>query len=162
MGRRYPSKKGPNTRRTPVIKKVRNKKVRGAQAVTVDNISFKSKLEVFCYRKLKESGIPFEYEVHKFVLFEGFRPNFHSYFPDKLGDMQLDLGKIRDMTYTPDFVGSNWIIETKGKANDVYPVKLKFFRRWLEGNSKYKMFLEPHNQKQILQCIEIIKQISNK
>lgn len=162
MGRKYPSKRGPQKRKTPITRKVVNKKVQGAQAVTVDGINFKSKLEVFCYKKLKEHNIPFQYEGVKFLLFEGFKPNFHSYFPDKTGTMTIDVTKIRDTTYTPDFVGSNWIIETKGKANDVYPVKLKLFRKWLEGNSKYKMFLEPHNQAQVLQCIEIIKQISNK
>lgn len=162
MGRKYPSKRGPHKRKSPITRKVVNKKVQGAQAVTVDGINFKSKLEVFCYKKLRENGIPFEYEKNKFVLFEGYKPVFNSYFPDKSGKMAVDMTKIRDITYTPDFVGSDWIIETKGKANDVYPVKLKFFRRWLEGNTRYKLFLEPHNQAQVLQCIEIIKQISNK
>ena len=63
------------------------------------------------------------------------------------------------MTYTPDFVGTDWIMETKGRANDLYPLKLKMFRKFMEGNPKYKMFMEPHNIKQILQCIELIKNL---
>jgi hypothetical protein len=53
------------------------------------------------------------------------------------------------------------VIETKGRSNDLYPVKLKLFRTLIESSEeykKYKLFIEPHNQKQILQAIEIIKQ----
>ena len=135
-----------------------NKKVRNAQKLSFDGVEFKSHLEVACYKKLKEHNIHFEYEKHKFTLFEGFKPiKFLCYMPNKIGDMALDLVKVRDMTYTPDFVGENWIIETKGRSNDLYPLKLKMFRKFMEGNTKYKVFMEPHNIKQILQCIEIIK-----
>ena len=142
-------------------KKEENKKVKNAQVTTYDGINFKSKLEVFCYKKLKEHDIPFEYEKHKFTLFEGFKPSFHCYFPNKLGKLELDLTKLRSTTYTPDFVGDYWIIETKGRSNDLYPVKLKLFRELIEKDIKYKnykLFIEPHNQNQILQAIELIKQ----
>lgn len=142
-------------------KKEENKKVKNAQVTTYDGINFKSKLEVFCYKKLKEHNIPFEYEKHKFTLFEGFKPSFHCYFPNKLGKLELDLTKLRSTTYTPDFVGDYWIVETKGRSNDLYPVKLKLFRELIEKDSKYKnykLFIEPHNQNQILQAIELIKQ----
>ena len=142
-------------------KKEENKKVKNAQVTTYDGINFKSKLEVFCYKKLKEHNIPFEYEKHKFTLFEGFKPSFHCYFPNKLGKLELDLTKLRSTTYTPDFVGDYWIIETKGRSNDLYPVKLKLFRELIEKDVKYKnykLFIEPHNQNQILQAIELIKQ----
>ena len=138
-----------------------NKKVKNAQVTTYDGINFKSKLEVFCYKKLKEYSIPFEYEKHKFTLFEGFKPSFHCYFPNKLGKLELDLTKLRSTTYTPDFVGDYWIVETKGRSNDLYPVKLKLFRELIEKDIKYKnykLFIEPHNQNQILQAIELIKQ----
>ena len=38
--------------------------------------------------------------------------------------------KVRAMTYTPDFVDPNnkWIIEVKGYANDVFPLKWKLFK----------------------------------
>jgi hypothetical protein len=138
-----------------------NKKVKNAQVTTYDGINFKSKLEVFCYKKLKEHSIPFEYEKHKFTLFEGFKPTFQCYFPNKLGKLELDLTKLRSTTYTPDFVGDYWIVETKGRNNEVYPVKLKLFRELIEKDSRYKnykLFIEPHNQNQILQAIELIKQ----
>lgn len=136
-----------------------NKKVRNAQKLNFDGVEFKSHLEVHAYKRLKEYGIPFEYEKHKFILFEGFKPTFPCYLPNKQGDIALDTIKVRDMTYTPDFVGTDWIMETKGRANDLYPLKLKMFRKFMEGNPKYKMFMEPHNIKQILQCIELIKNL---
>ena len=139
-----------------------NKKVKNAKVTDYDGISFKSKLEAFCYKTLKANDIPFEYEKVKFILFTGYSPSFNCFFPNKLGNMTLDTTKVRDITYTPDFTGDNWILETKGRANDVYPVKLKIFRKFMEGNKKYIAFLEPHNQKQVLQSIEIIKQLNNK
>ena len=137
-----------------------NQKVRNAQKLNYDGIEFKSHLEVNCYKKLKENGLHFEYEKHKFTLFEGFKPEkFQCYIPNKQGDMALDTVKVRDMGYTPDFVGENWIIETKGFANSVYPLKLKMFRKFMENNSKYKLFAEPHNLKQIDQVIKLIKEL---
>lgn len=156
MYRKYPTKD------KKIAKKSLNKKVRGATEIVTDGIKFKSKLEAFCYKTLKANNIPFEYEKVKFILFTGYSPSFNCFFPNKLGNMTLDTTKVRDITYTPDFTGDNWILETKGRANDVYPVKLKIFRKFMEGNKKYIAFLEPHNQKQVLQSIEIIKQLNNK
>lgn len=162
MKKKFPFKRNVKTA------KPENKKVKNAQVTDYDGISFKSKLEVFCYKKLKENNIPFEYEKHKFTLFEGFKPTFHCYFPDKLGSLELDLTKLRSTTYTPDFVGDYWVIDTKGWSNDLYPVKLKLFRALIESSEeykKYKLFIEPHNQKQCLQAIELIKnykQLKNK
>ena len=138
-----------------------NKKVINATKVKVGEVEYRSKFERSVAKYLEDNNIPFEYEKHKFTLFEGFKPTFHCYFPDKLGNLELDLTKLRSTTYTPDFVGDYWVIETKGRSNDLYPVKLKLFRTLIESSEeykKYKLFIEPHNQKQILQAIEIIKQ----
>ena len=153
MKRKFPIKRitKKNTENNP------NKKILNAQKVNYDGIQFKSKLELFCYKKLKEYSIEFQYEKERFMLFEGFRPTMQCYFPNKTGDMVLDITKLRNITYTPDFVGGNWIIETKGRANDTYGIKLKLFRALLEGNKTYKIFMEPHNQKQVMQCIKLIK-----
>lgn len=80
-----------------------NKKVRNATPLIYDGINFKSKLEVYCYQKLKEHNIEASYEGQKFVLLDSFEFN---------GE------KIRQMTYTPDFINDRFIIECKGKAND--------------------------------------------
>ena len=51
-----------------------NKKVKNATKIEYDNIKFRSILEKDCYILLKEGGLEFEYEKHKFVLCEGFYP----------------------------------------------------------------------------------------
>lgn len=75
-----------------------NKKVKNATPVQIDGILFKSKLEGYVYSRLKEEKLKAEYEPIKFELIPSFQ------FQDK---------KIRPMTYTPDFVGNNFIIEAK-------------------------------------------------
>ncbi len=137
-----------------------NKKVKNARITIYDGISFKSKLEVYCYKKLKENVIPFEYEKYKFTLFEGIKPSIlTSIFPNKQGILEVNTDKLRDITYTPDFVGDSWIIETKGRANDSYPLKLKMFRKLMESQNKYRLFMEPHNQKQVDGAIKLIKEL---
>ena len=70
--------------------------------------------------------------------------------------------------YTPDFVcyvpdatgiQRMIVVEAKGKQNDVYPYKKKLFREWLEENAPHSMFFEIHNQKQLKEAIEIIKNV---
>lgn len=80
-----------------------NKKVRNATPLVYENIKFRSKLEVYCYKKLKENNINAEYESTQYVLLDSFKYNGEN---------------IRKMTYKPDFVGTNFIIECKGRAND--------------------------------------------
>jgi hypothetical protein len=45
-----------------------NKKVRNAQKIFYDNIQFQSRLELHCYKKLKEAKLEFEYEPISFEL----------------------------------------------------------------------------------------------
>ena len=69
--------------------------------------------------------------------------------------------KVRAITYTPDFLCPDraWIIECKGYANDRFPLKWKMFKKLLkETNPNCKLFV-PKNQKQVLETIEIIKNL---
>ncbi len=84
-------------------RKFQNKKVRNATPLFYDGIKFKSKLEVYCYNKLKENNIKAPYEENTFTIIDNFIYN---------GE------KVRKMTYKPDFVGKDFVIECKGKAND--------------------------------------------
>ena len=126
-------------------KTTENKKVRNATENVYDGITFKSKLETYVYKQLKAHNLKAEYEPIKFELIPSF------IFCGK---------KIRAMTYTPDFVGDYFIIEAKGKPNDVWPYKWKWFM-WMLLNKnladKYKLFVV-HNQKEVNECI---KQIQN-
>lgn len=92
----------------------KNKKVQNATENIYDGIKFKSKLETYVYKQLKAHNLNAEYEPIKFELLPSFT------FCGK---------KIRAMTYTPDFVGNNFIIEAKGKPNDVfYTIYITFYQ----------------------------------
>lgn len=80
-------------------KKITNKKVKNATPNIYDGIKFRSQLETYVYKQLKAHNLKAEYEPIKFELIPSF------VFCGK---------KIRAMTYTPDFVGDNFIIEAKG------------------------------------------------
>ena len=36
--------------------------------------------------------------------------------------------------YTPDFIGKDFIIETKGRANESFPMRWKLFKRLIVNN----------------------------
>lgn len=155
-----------------------NKKIRGATKQEYKGIRFDSKLELFCYKHLETTGIPFVYNTKKYNLLERFRLNklnlfevirakkktidFNVYKTQK-GDKRI----YSQITYTPDFVieVKNILIfvETKGYFNDVYPIKRKMFFSKLENDEKYSgkivYFFEPRNQKQVLISINEIKKI---
>lgn len=143
-----------------------NKKVKNAKVISYNNISFKSKLEVSCYKKLDASGLTFSYESDKIVLWAGkTTENVTIYLPDKNKNLVPNkVGyKLRDITYTPDFkiLYKDYIIyfDVKGHVNDVYPMKKKMFIQHLNDlNGKY-MFFEPHSVTQMAQAIEIIKKL---
>ncbi|HKL75079.1 MAG TPA: DUF1064 domain-containing protein [Halanaerobiales bacterium] len=123
-------------------KKSKNKKVKNATPLFYDGIKFKSKLEVYCYNKLKENNIEAPYEENTFVIIDAFVYNDE---------------KVRKMTYKPDFVGKDFVIECKGKANDAFPLRWKIFKRYLfDNNLNYKLYL-PRNKKDVDAVIEDIK-----
>lgn len=104
-----------------------NKKIINASPTVYKDIQFKSKLEVMAYKMLEEEGFNPEYEKCKFILMKGFYPNTTFYRKNNRGDLEWDMAKIRDITYTPDitftYKGIMIIIELKGKMNDTYPIK---------------------------------------
>ncbi len=122
---------------------IQNKKVKNATKIEIDGIKFRSKLEAYTYKKLKEVKLYAEYESQKFELLPAFT------FQDT---------KVRAITYTPDFVGKDFIIECKGFPNDAYPLKKKLFEYYLvTHNIDYKYYVV-HNQKEVDQLIESLKQ----
>jgi thymidylate kinase len=101
-----------------VKKKKINKKVKNATETIYDGIKFRSKLEVYCYQQLMKENIQFEYENKTFVLIDKFVFNNTSYELGRNKVFSVISPNVRPMTYTPDFVGKDWIIEVKGRAND--------------------------------------------
>ena len=142
-------------------RKPQNKKVRNATAKVYKGIKFRSKLELFTYRKLEDAGIGALYEKKKYVLQEGFRYSATVYEPHKTKGYIPTTTKIRDITYTPDFVDPHgrWIIEVKGFANDVFPIKWKMFKNYLMQQDDPPVLFLPRNQKQVLETIELIKEL---
>ena len=150
-----------------------NKKIKGATSTEYNGIKFRSILECSCYKKLELSGLDFLYESEKIVLAEGFYPSVITYYPNKIRegkyskDLFLQNSKIRSITYTPDFIinKDNYkiYIEVKGNPNDSYPRTRKLFLSYLEDKQQNEeltyMFFEPHNVRQMLQAIEIIKKL---
>lgn len=142
-----------------------NKKIINASPLEYDGISFKSKLEKMAYQTLKEQGFPVLYEPKKFIIWEGFRPNVPFYNKDVSTRMlKMDSKKVIDISYTPDlmFEYNNHliIIEMKGFENNTYPLKKKIFRKWLESNYPNSIYFEIFTKKQLLQAIDIIKNLN--
>lgn len=145
--------------------RIENKKIINASPLEYDGISFKSKLEKMAYQTLKEQGFPVLYEPKKFIIWEGFRPNVPFYNKDTSTRMlKMDSKKVIDISYTPDlmFEYNNHliIIEMKGFENNTYPLKKKIFRKWLESNYPNSIYFEIFTKKQLLQAIDIIKNLS--
>lgn len=141
---------------------VENKKVKNATPTIYNNIKFKSIIEVMVYKTLLQYGFNPVYEPVKYILWEGFRPTVPFYTRSK-GKNKLNLTKLINITWTPDlyleYEGMKIIIEVKGKSNDVFPYKLKLFRKLIESfvdRDKYLIF-EIFTKKQLLEAIEIIK-----
>jgi len=141
----------------------KNKKVKNATPVVYNDIKFKSKLEVYCYKRLEEEGIPVDYEPNRYLIFEPFIFNNESHEVKKHDNRREFVSvsnKIRGIYYTPDFVdrNNNFIIETKGNPNDAWPLRLKLFKRFLViNNMNYELFV-PRNKKQVDETIRIIKE----
>lgn len=141
-----------------------NKKVKNATTTSYNDIKFKSKLEASCYKKLEASGLSFSYESDKIVLWKGLKvTNTIAYLPNvnRLLVPKTNY-KARDITYTPDFKieynDYTIYVDSKGFTNDVYPIKRKMFIQYLNSKEKH-LFFEPHSIKQMIQTIEIIKQL---
>ena len=113
-------------------------KVRNATANEYDGIKFRSKLETYCYQKLKEAKIEAKYEAEHFLLIPKFEYN---------GE------KIRPMTYLPDFIGKDFIIECKGLITDSFPLRWKIFKYSLFMQGKNPKLYLVRNKKQVDQMI---------
>lgn len=94
-----------------------NSKVKNATKTTVDGIVFDSKLEAGMYSLLKGAHIEFEHQKI-FVLQNKFKYN---------GEAIREIKSIVDF-WLPEY---NMIIDTKGYANDVSPLKYKLLKKVL-------------------------------
>ena len=144
MKKFYKRKKGP----------VQSKKI------SFDGIDFASGLEKYMYVALKKARITALYEGQTFELSEAFDFPFESY--EKCGNGKGEYKnrgkkKILNIKYTPDFIGEGFIIETKGRANESFPLRWKMFKKLLTENKKEPLKIyKPQNQKECDETIRLI------
>jgi len=145
MKKRYKRKKGP----------VNSKKI------TIDGITFASGLEKYMYEALKDAKIKAQYEGKTFIVSEGF--DFPNISIERCGNGKGDYKnrgekKILPIKYTPDFIGDNFIIECKGRANESFPIRWKLFKKVVSSEHPHVIIYKPQNQKE---CDETIKSIQH-
>ena len=149
MKKRFKRKKGP----------VRSKKV------TFDGITFASGLEKYMYIALQKAKIHAIYEGSTFELQEGFMFDNESY--ERQGNGKGDMvnrgsKKILNIKYTPDFVSDTFIIETKGRANESFPLKWKMFKKHVVDELNPITLYKPQNQKECDETIRLILESRNR
>lgn len=111
--------------------------------------SYRSKLEQTASTLLKENNIAFSYEPYKVLLVPSFK--FDSL--ERVGKQFKAVSTVRQMTYTPDFVGSFWVMETKGKQTADFVLKWKLFKQLLASFDVYPPLFLPTNKKEIVESI---------
>jgi len=136
-----------------------------AKKISYDGINFASGLERYTYMALKKEKLFEGYENEVFQLIEGFNFNNESYEKQSNGKGEyINRGqkKILGIKYTPDFVGKDYIIECKGRANESFPLRLKLFKLWLTKNKIGKTLYKPQNQKEVDRTVMLIKESRRK
>ena len=130
-----------------------------AKKVKYDGINFASGLERYMYMALKKAKIKAKYEGNTYEIVPGF--NFTNSCVARTASGKGEYKergnkKILPIKYTPDFIGKNFIIECKGRANESFPMRWKLFKKYLMDNKIKTTLYKPQNQKQ---CDETVKLI---
>ena len=132
MKKKYKRKKGP----------VNSKKI------TVDGITFASGLEKYMYQALKDAKIKALYEGATYEVFSGFE--FPNVCVERCANGKGEFKnrgqkRILPIKYTPDFVGNGFIIETKGRPNESFPMRWKLFKRLVTQQFPNYTLFKPQN-----------------
>ena len=61
-----------------------------------------------------------------------------------------------NIKYTPDFIGDDFIIETKGRANESFPLRWKMFKYLMHLMNDKRILYKPQSQSECLRTIELI------
>lgn len=135
-----------------------------AKKVMCDGIAFASGLEKYMYLALKDNNIIAQYESHTFELVNSFE--FQNDCFERQGNGKGDFcnrgnKKVLNLKYTPDFVGIDFIIETKGRANDSFPMRWKLFKRWMKDNNDTRTLYKPQSNQECSKTVELILQKRN-
>ena len=146
----YKRKKAPKKKRGPVQ----------SRKISYDGHNFASGLEKYMYMALQKAKIKAKYEGETFVLLNGF--HFENEVYERQANSKgefINRGekRILPIKYTPDFIGENFIIETKGRPNESFPIRWKLFKKLVtEQFPSYTLFKQ-QNQKECDRVIEILR-----
>ena len=131
-----------------------------AKKHTYKGVEYKSGLELYAAKAFDSAAIPFQYEPDKFILQEGYKVKEELY--ERQGNGKGDFKnrgsrKILPLTYKPDFVGANFICETKGFAGEAFPIRWKLFLKQItEGHDERLMIFKPQSQGDVDEMIKVI------
>ena len=130
-----------------------------SKKVVFDGITFASGLERYMYQVLKKAKVKADYEGETYTLIDGF--NFDNKSHERQSNGKGDFvnrgnKKILPIKYTPDFVGRDFVIECKGRANESFPIRWKLFKRFINRCYPHVTLYKPQNQKECDQVIELI------
>lgn len=130
-----------------------------AKKVVYDGITFASGLEKYMYKALQDAGIKFHYEYKTYELIPAF--NFDNDCFERQSNSKGDFinrgnKKVLNLKYTPDFEGESFIIETKGRANDSFPLRWKMFKKHMKDNGDTRTLYKPQQQKECDETVRLI------
>ena len=125
-----------------------------ANKVSYDGIEFASGLEKYMYIALRKAKIRTKYEGETFVLLSGF--HFENEVYERQANGKGDYKnrgckRILPIKYTPDF-----IIETKGRANESFPMRWKLFKLLVTNQFPSYTIYKPQNQKECDETVRLI------
>jgi len=130
-----------------------------AKKVSFDGIDFASGLEKYMYMALKKAKIKSKYEGETFVLLNGFHFENESYERQSNGKgdyANRGNKRILPIKYTPDFIGEDFIIETKGRANESFPMRWKLFKKLVSEQFPNITLYKPQNQTECDRTVQLI------
>ncbi len=130
-----------------------------AKKISYRGINFSSGLEKYMYMALRKANIKAKYEGETFVLINGF--HFSNEVFEKQANSKGDFinrgnKRILPIKYTPDFIGDGFIIETKGRPNESFPIRWKLFKLLVSKQFPQYTLFKPQNQKECDETIRII------
>lgn len=128
-------------------------------------IDYKNGLERNMAIILDGADIPFEYEPKTFQLLPSFKFPLVCYERRGKGEM-INRGEktVLGIKYTPDFIGDGFVIETKGFANESFPMRWKLFKNLLfqQGIKADELVIfKPQKISECEQVVKIIKELKD-
>lgn len=130
-----------------------------AKKVSFDGIDFASGLEKYMYMALKKAKIRSKYEGETFVLLNDFHFENEVYERQSNGKgdyVNRGSKRILPIKYTPDFIGDDFIIETKGRANESFPMRWKLFKKLVSEQFPNITLYKPQNQTECDRTVQLI------